>query len=59
MKYPAVLPHVLNSAVAQPRMTFGGQELYSSVAEKAALLGFSLIKNHPFLGVIKGLVIQQ
>src|SRR5438105_15057603 len=30
-------------------MTFGGQELYSSLAEKAAALGFSLVCNHPFL----------
>jgi len=29
-------------------MTFGGKELYPSLAEKAAALGFSLIQNHPF-----------
>lgn len=40
---------MLESALAQPRMTFGGQELYSSIAEKAAALGFSLIANHPFV----------
>ncbi len=39
----------LDSAVAQPQMTFDGQELYPSLAEKAATLGFSLICNHPFL----------
>ncbi len=39
----------LESALAQPRLTFGGQELYPSIVEKAAALGFSLIKNHPFL----------
>ena len=39
----------LESAVAQPRMTFGGAELYPTVVEKAAALGFSLIQNHPFL----------
>ena len=39
----------LESALAQPQMTFGGQELYPSVAEKAAALGFSLILNHPFV----------
>jgi death-on-curing protein len=33
----------LESAVAQPRMTFGGLELYPTLAEKAAALGFSLI----------------
>jgi death-on-curing protein len=39
----------LESAVAQPRMGFGGQELYPTLPEKAAALGFSLIRNHPFL----------
>jgi death on curing protein len=39
----------LESAVAQPRMTFGGLELYPTLTEKAAALGFSLIQNHPFL----------
>jgi death on curing protein len=39
----------LESAVAQPRMTFGGLELYPTLIEKAAALGFSLIQNHPFL----------
>jgi len=39
----------LESAVAQPRMTFGGQDLYPAVEEKAATLGFSLICNHPFI----------
>ena len=38
----------LESAIAQPYMTFGGNELYPSLAEKAATLGFSLIQNHPF-----------
>lgn len=39
----------LESAVAQPRMTFGADDLYPSPEEKAAGLGFSLICNHPFL----------
>ncbi len=39
----------LESAVAQPRMAFGGAELYPTVVEKAASLGFSLIQNHPFV----------
>lgn len=30
----------LESAAAQPRMTFDGADLYSSLAEKAAALGF-------------------
>lgn len=39
----------LESAIAQPRMTFGGEELYPTVIEKAAALGFSIIQNHPFV----------
>jgi death-on-curing protein len=39
----------LESALAQPRMTFGGQDLYATLVEKAAALGFSLIQNHPFV----------
>lgn len=39
----------LESALAQPRMTFGGKELYPTLVEKAAALGFSLIQNHPFV----------
>jgi death on curing protein len=39
---------LLESAVAQPAMTFGGHELYPTLAEKAAALAFSLTRNHPF-----------
>jgi len=39
----------LESALAQPRTTFGGVELYPTIIEKASALGFSLIKNHPFV----------
>jgi len=39
----------LESAIAQPRMTFGGSDLYPDVVEKAAALCFSLIQNHPFV----------
>ena len=38
----------LESAVAQPRMTFDGRDLYSTVEAKAATLCFSIITNHPF-----------
>ena len=30
-------------------MTFGGQELYPTLVEKAAALCFSLVMNHPFV----------
>ena len=39
----------LESAVAQPRMTFGAEDLYSTLVEKASALGFSIIQNHPFI----------
>ncbi len=39
----------LESALAQPTMTFGGEELYPTIVEKASALSFSLIKNHPFI----------
>lgn len=40
---------MLESALAQPLMTFGGEELYPTILEKASALGFSLINNHPFI----------
>jgi len=40
---------LLESAVAQPSMTFGGEDLYPSITEKAVALGYSLIMNHPFV----------
>lgn len=40
---------LLESAVAQPRGAFGGEELYPDLAAKAAALGHALISNHPFL----------
>ncbi|MBD1821500.1 type II toxin-antitoxin system death-on-curing family toxin [Cyanobacteria bacterium FACHB-DQ100] len=40
---------LLESAIAQSRMTFGGDELYPSLPEKAAAIGFSIIMNHPFI----------
>jgi len=39
----------VESALAQPQMTFEGQELNPTVADKAAALAFSLIQNHPFV----------
>ena len=39
----------LESAVAQPRAAFGEQDLYPSVAEKAAALCYALAMGHPFL----------
>ena len=39
----------LESALAQPQMTFDGVDLYPTLVDKAAALGFSLINNHPFV----------
>lgn len=39
----------LESAIAQPRMTFGGLDLYATIEEKAAALCLSLVSNHPFV----------
>jgi death on curing protein len=44
---------LLVSAVAQPRMTFAGQDLYPGLVEKAAALAFSLVCNHPFVDANK------
>ncbi len=40
---------MLESAVARPRSAFGGQDLYPTLAEKAAALCHSLVLNHPFI----------
>ena len=39
----------LESAIAQPRAGFGGDDLYPGVIEKAAALGFSIVMGHPFV----------
>lgn len=39
----------LESALAQPKMTFDGIDLYPTLIAKAAALGYSLVQNHPFI----------
>ncbi len=39
----------LESALAQPAATFDAHDLYPTLSDKAAALGFSLIQNHPFV----------
>ena len=39
----------LESAVAQPRMTFEGKDLYPTIEDKAAALGFFIVQNHPYV----------
>ena len=40
---------LVESAVARPRASFGGKDLYKGVFDKAAALLQSLLKNHPFV----------
>ena len=40
---------LLDSAIARPFQTFGGEDLYASAIEKAAAIAESLIINHPFV----------
>lgn len=40
---------LLESAIARPYQTFGGDDLYQTVYEKAAAMMESLIINHPFV----------
>ena len=40
---------LLDSALESAFATFGGEELYPSIEEKGARLGFSLIANHAFV----------
>lgn len=40
---------MLESAIEAPYQTFGGVELYPTMIEKAARLGFGLVSNHPFI----------
>ncbi len=39
----------LEAAVAQPKTTFGGADLYPTLVEKAAALCLSLVLSHPFV----------
>ena len=40
---------LLDSALESAYQTFGGQELYPTVEEKGAHIGYSLISNHAFV----------
>jgi len=40
---------LFESALAAPHQGFGGQELFPTIHQKAARLGYGLIKNHPFI----------
>ena len=40
---------ILDSALSAPFQTFGGEDVYPSLQQKAARLCFGLVKNHPFV----------
>ncbi len=42
-------PQGLEACIEQPLMTFGGEDLYPGIVEKASSLCFSLVMNHPFI----------
>ncbi len=39
---------LLDSALNNSKQTFGGQELYPNLVSKAAILYYTIVKNHPF-----------
>lgn len=40
---------MLDSALNAPFQTFGGEDMYPSLQQKATRLCFGLVKNHPFI----------
>lgn len=56
---------LLQSAVAMPTVSFGGEYLHSNIYEMAAAYLFHIIKNHPFIdgnkrtGAVSALVFLQ
>lgn len=41
--------NLLDSALAQPKMTVGGKFVHRTLFDKAAAYGFHICKNHPFV----------
>ncbi|MFA4887973.1 MAG: type II toxin-antitoxin system death-on-curing family toxin [Candidatus Omnitrophota bacterium] len=41
--------NALLSVIVNPQREFAGRELYPTIASKAAIVVYSLIKNHPFV----------
>lgn len=42
-------PGLLDSALAQPKITVGGKFVHKTLFDKAAAYGFHVCKNHPFV----------
>lgn len=41
-------PNILESCLVTPFQTFGGKSLYKGLLEKASVLFYLMVKNHPF-----------
>lgn len=41
--------NMLESAIYAPFQTFSGEDLFPTIYQKAARLGFGLVSNHPFI----------
>ncbi len=41
-------PNILESCINTPYQKYGGKDLYKGLIEKAAILFYLMIKNHPF-----------
>jgi len=50
-------PHKLESCLLTPFQTFAGKDLYKTLVDKAAILFYLMIKNHPFLNGNKRIAI--
>lgn len=56
---------LLESAIAQPRVSYGGEYLHQDLYEMAAVYAFHICKNHPFLdgnkrtGLVSALVFLE
>ncbi len=50
---------LLESALASPRQTFDEKLLYPTLEEQAAILFYSLIKNHPFINGNKRIAVMS
>lgn len=48
---------VLESCLANAYQTYGGRELYPTLIDKAAMIFYQMIKNHPFLNGNKRIAI--
>lgn len=52
-------PGVLESCLANAFQTFGQRDLYPTLADKAAIVFYQLIKNHPFINGNKRIAVTS